>query len=149
MDIDKRKGPSSKTAGCGCDSCPTCPSQLLNSCRLQRRAGRPILRALTPVDPNGSNTTVHVSDAQPVNNVLAHQWAHSLCQVNSNLAMSPTIFGAPLGTRSPGCRWSSRPKSKCNYNRNCTVSAAPKVGCNLSHQTISGHFVPHDRDTCL
>jgi hypothetical protein len=45
---------ASKTTGRRCDSCPTCPSLMLNSCRLQPHRVQPVFRALTSFDPMGA-----------------------------------------------------------------------------------------------
>jgi hypothetical protein len=50
------------------------PSQSPNLSRLRPHGVQSVLRALTPLDPNESNTGSHVSDAQLVNDALAHQW---------------------------------------------------------------------------
>jgi hypothetical protein len=48
MDVYGQVEALSKTAGCRFDSCPTCPSQMLNSSGLRPRDAQPVLRAFDP-----------------------------------------------------------------------------------------------------
>ena len=54
LDDPRQCAECSKTAGCRFDSCPTCPSGILNLWGLTASWPQPILRPLTPLDPNGS-----------------------------------------------------------------------------------------------
>jgi hypothetical protein len=67
LDEPGQRAACSTTAGCRFDSCPTCPSQILNSSGLQPHGVQPILACF---DPNENNTGSHVIDAKLVIDVL-------------------------------------------------------------------------------
>ena len=93
VNVGERRAAGSKTAGCRFDSCPTCPSQILNSWELQPHRVQPIWRALTPIDPNGSNTGSRAIDAQLLIGDLMQLGPEELCPDNSNLAPSLVLSG--------------------------------------------------------
>jgi hypothetical protein len=73
LDDPGQRAACSTTAVRRCDSCPTCPESL-NSAGCSHMACSLLLVLLAPIDPNGTTTASHVSEAQSVIDVLVAQW---------------------------------------------------------------------------
>jgi hypothetical protein len=118
----------SKPAGCRFDSCPTC-LRTGKSCGLLPRALKPILRALTPFDPNAAyhSLTTYTRLAIGVRSTSA---TSGLCPVNSPLVAHLVICGLVLGT---GHTWQERFSSAVKFR------ACPSVGTSSRPESLAAH----------